>query len=54
MNLAIIPFTALPFGLYLADKVWGTRRATATKSAEGGFSALGNRQDGVNLAAKPH
>ena len=56
MNLALIPFTAVPLSLYFADTLWGAgRRPDATRSAEAGFSALVvDRQNGVNLATKPH
>jgi hypothetical protein len=56
MNLAFIPFTAVPLVLYFADKFGGAPRpADATRSAEAGFSALvAARQKGVNLATKSH
>ncbi|MFZ4085344.1 MAG: hypothetical protein ACOYK1_07420 [Vampirovibrionia bacterium] len=54
MNLGIAVIATMAATLFAADKCVSQRVATATQSAEGGFSALGNRQDGVNLAAKPH
>jgi hypothetical protein len=53
MNLAITA-AAMMAAFFAVDKYASQRVATATQSAGGGFSALGNRQDGVNLAAKPH
>ena len=51
MNLAFIPFTAVPLALFLADKFWGVPgHADPTQSAKTGFSVLATRQDGVNLA----
>lgn len=56
MNLALIPFTAVPLSLYFADTLWGAgRRPDATRSPEAGSSPLVvYRQNGVDLATKQH
>lgn len=49
MNLALIPFTAVPLTLYFADTLWGAgRRADETQLA-----LVAARQTGVDLATKP-
>lgn len=55
MNLALIPLTAAAL-LYSADKFCGNARLSSeTRSSKAGFSALvATRQNGVNLATKPH